>query len=190
MRSYLTCFTLVLLGLPVACDKDEAGKADAADATNPADTSEDVAPDGTAVEPDSTPDAAPEVDVIDTKPGLGIDYGATAPGATPRWESAAEDWMAIGWPSDRYRSGGHVKLTNMPQDVASLLKTYMTFGEDVLNGWGLNGAVYFEFQGVIDVATLPASKDSVAADSMIQLVDVSRASPAYFIRRDSRYDTG
>jgi len=177
MRLSVTCLSLVLLSLPVAaCGDDKAGKSDTSDVTP------DVAPD--TDEPDVGPDAnevdaAPEVEVIDTKPGLGIDYTTTAAGATPRWESAASDWMAIGWPSDRYRVDGHMKLTNMPENVASLLRTYMTFGEEVLNGWGLNGAVYFEFKGTIDPTTLPDAKSSTAADAMIQMVDVTRTSASY-----------
>jgi len=201
LEARVTGLAVLLLCLPIACGDDKDSKADGTDATNPPD----VAPDGdtgddaedvdtaTDVGPDVGPDTTPEVEVIDTKPGLGIDYGATAAGAMPRWESGAEDWMAIGWPSDRYLKDGHVKLDNMPQDVATLLKTYMTFGEDVLNGWGLNGSIYFEFQGTLDVATLPDAKASTAADAMIQLVDVTKSSAAYGARLPlvyEFYDTG
>jgi len=172
MRSTLTCL-MVFSCLPVAaCGDDKAGTPDTAD------TRDTSAGDSA---PDDVDDIAAEVEVV-VKPGLGIDYDATPPGATPRWDPSADDWMAVGWPSDRYRADGHVRLANMPRRVAALLDTYMDFGEDVLNGWGLNGAIYFELDGVVDVATLPSAADTMAADSTVQLVDVSPASAAYGTR--------
>ncbi len=157
----------------VGCDEDNKG--DVAPETT-ADVTAEVEPDVAA---EVEEDATPEAEIVDDKPGLGIDYGSTAPGATPRWDAAAEDWMAIGWPSDRFRKDGHVQLRNMPDDVSPLLIDYMVFGEAVLNGFGLNGSVYFEFEGAIDPTTLPGPDASRAEDAPIQLVNVSKGSPFY-----------
>lgn len=196
MRAMI-CFSLLLLALAPACGDDgETGAADTRDTVGPGDGTDDsdapdtMEPDGVdgadgidGTEEATIPDAddvADEIDVPVAGPGLGIDYGTTAAGATPRYDLEADDWMSVGWPSDRYRSeDGHVELTNMPRGVATLLLTFMAFGEDVLNGWGLNGSVYFELDGDLDPATLPSPEGSRAADSVIQLVNVSRSSPAY-----------
>lgn len=175
MRSILA-HLLVLCCLPtLACDSEDA----------PGDVAPDTAADTTTpeVEPDTVGDVADDADAdvevaIVDGPGLGIDYTLTPPGATPRWDLAADDWMSVGWPSDRFRAGGHVRLTNMPQRVAGLLKTYMAFGEEVLDGWGLNGAIYFELDGAIDPSALPAPEATLSADAPIQLVNVSATSAA------------
>jgi hypothetical protein len=106
-------------------------------------------------------------------PGLGIDYGATAPGAKPRFDLAAEGWMSVGWPSDRYRENGHVRLSNMPMGVAGLLDDYITFGEEVLDGFGLNGTVYFGFDADLEEAVLPSPEASMRPDAAVQMVNVS-----------------
>ncbi len=146
-----------------ACEADPAKIPDA-DTTGPSDA-------------DGVDDAAPDSDVAEVevveKPGLGIDYGTTEPGARPRFDLAAEDWMSVGWPSDRYREGGRIKLTNMPRGVAVLIETFIAFGEEVLDGFGLNGAIYVELDGALDVKTLPSTTDSMQPDSVIQLVNTT-----------------
>ena len=108
---------VAVLGVGSACS-DDPKSADAVDTVDTqADAVDSVEPEVDAVE-DGAGDAA-EVEVVE-KPGLGIDYGTTAAGAMPRFDLGAEDWMSVGWPSDRYRVDGHLKLTNMPQNVADL----------------------------------------------------------------------
>lgn len=184
MRAPLGALLLALTLAGPACDSDSGARdADTTTApdTQPDTTDEDTAPDTTVPDDTSAPDAGPDVEIADG-PGLGIDYDATPPGATPRYELGADDWMSVGWPSDRFRDGERVTLTNMPSRVAALLKTYMAFGEDVLNGWGLNGAIYFQLDGVVDPAALPAPETTLAADSPIQLVNVTASSPHYGTR--------
>ncbi|MFO0750692.1 MAG: hypothetical protein U1F43_34235 [Myxococcota bacterium] len=162
----------LLLALPVvACDDNT---------TTGKDTS--TPPDVTTEPPDTSGDTvsditAPDTDVADTapdKPGLGIDYGSTAAGAKPRFDLAGTDWMAIGWPSDHWRKAdGHVTLGNLPAGIAGLIDTYIAFGENVLDGFGLNGAVYFQLDQLVDPSTWPAPDDTTAPDSLVQLVDVS-----------------
>ncbi|HRE89949.1 MAG TPA: hypothetical protein PK095_12515, partial [Myxococcota bacterium] len=154
------CLTLVLAG----CDSDDP-KRDDTDTTQ-ADTEVD------AVEPDDGGDTGDTAEIAE-KPGLGIDYTTTAPGAKPRFDLAATDWMSVGWPSDRFLVDGRLTLTNMPRGVAPLLDDYMEFGEQVLDGFGLNGAIFFELDADIDVATLPSPESSRQKDSVIQFVNAT-----------------
>jgi len=176
MSSRQNLFALAALPFVVgaACDSDSETRKDTT-ATTATDTIDETAAEVAVTETED--DAAPEAEVAPPKPGLGIDYGATDPGATPRWDPTAGDWMSVGWPSDRWRtSAGGVKLSNMPVGVAPLLDTYIEFGEHVLDGFGLNTSVYFVFDRDLDVTTWPAPADTTAPESWIQLVDVTPGS--------------
>lgn len=170
LRSSLVA--LSALASLAACGDDKAG----------ADAVPDVAPDTATADVDdvagpdiaSTDATADDGDATPDKPGLGIDYGATAPGSKPRFDLAGTDWMAIGWPSDHWRKAdGHVTLGNWPTGIATLIDTYVAFGEDVLDGFGLNGAVYFQVAEPIDVATWPSPAATLAADAPVQMIDVT-----------------
>jgi hypothetical protein len=134
------------------------------------------APQADLVEPDRAPDAPPT-----EGPGLGIDYATTPPGATPRYEPQATDWMAVGWPSDRYRTaGGAVDLGNLPNPLdIDLLDDYLSIGLEALDGFGLNGCVYFELSGPLDLATLPTPAQTMEPAAPIRLVNVTPASPRF-----------
>lgn len=163
MPTLLSSSWIPLLLTPfIACDGDKK----TADTTEP-DT--DTSDTGVEVE-DTLPDTG--VEVVE-KPGLGIDYTSTAPGAKPRFDLVGNDWMSVGWPSNRFYTDGRVTLSNMPRGVAGLLDTYMDYGEEVLDGFGLNGAIYFELDQAIDTATLPVAADTMHEDSVIQLVNTT-----------------
>ncbi|MCC6620274.1 MAG: hypothetical protein IT385_03415 [Deltaproteobacteria bacterium] len=182
--SSLVSLVVVALLAGAGCDSDAGQQKDTA---QPTDTVEETSAD-TATAPEVDDDAALEAEVGPPKPGLGIDYGATPAGALPRWEPAADDWMAIGWPSDRWRtSAGGVTLSNMPRGVAPLIDTYIDFGEDVLDGFGLNTSVYFTFDRVLDVSGWPAPDDTTQAESWVQLVDVTPGSVHRGARIPLRY---
>jgi len=150
---------LLVLGAPLGCDADDAA---------PSDTVSDASP----------PDTSPPPDTVDPSPGLGIDYGATAPGATPRLEPGATDWLAVGWPSDRFRKAdGRLDLSALRFPGApGLLETYLDLGEDVLDGFGLNGAIYFQLDESLDPGTLPGPALTRSPTSPVQLVNVSPGS--------------
>ncbi|MCB9731647.1 MAG: hypothetical protein H6745_03315 [Deltaproteobacteria bacterium] len=178
MRIRLRLLPAVALSLAVAaCSTDDG-------ATTPKDTA--TAADADAAGPDGdtgddAADTAEPADTFDPSPGLGVDYTATPPGATPRFDLAATDWMSVGWPSDRYRGAdGHVDLENIRSDASPpLLDDYLALGEEALDGWGLNGGLYIGFDGPLDAATLPAPEASRDALSPLQLVNVSAGTARY-----------
>ena len=137
--------------------------------TNPAEVSPDIAL-------DTTPDVGP----TETGPGLGIDYTATEPGALPRYEPGSSDWTATGWPSDRYRDeNGQLDLTIFPNPGISLVMQYLAYGMVALDGYGLNGSIYFQLDGLLDMGSLPEAGASMDPLAVAQLVNVTPGSPRY-----------
>lgn len=163
--AWAMAFAIALLAIG-GCDSDPAvGPA--------ADT---AAPDADVVAADAT---APDADAVDPSPGLGIDYGQTAPGATPRFDAGASDWLATGWPTDRLVVDGRLDLSAFRGIAAGLFDTYLDLGERVLDGYSLNGAVYFELDDLLDAATLPAASATTSPTSVIQLVNATAGSPRF-----------
>ena len=108
--------------------------------------------------------------------GLAIDYSTTDPGATPRWDPQGATWTKVGWPSDYYRDAatGSVDLSNLPNpEDSDLLSAYLVHGMEVLDGFGLNGAVYFQLDSPLDQATLPAPEATTEPGAHLQLVNVT-----------------
>ncbi len=156
-----------------ACGGEDGAPADAttgdttsSDATTPADTT-----------PDPTETAAETTPVR----GLGIDWEAEASpkGAAPRYEPTSADYTATPWPTDRLRVNGHPTLSNFPNpDANPLIADYLAYGEEVLDGWSTNGAIFVQVAAAIDPTTLPsaaASRDDARAH--VQLVELGDASP-------------
>ncbi|MFT7578746.1 MAG: putative esterase [Myxococcota bacterium] len=148
-----------------------------------------VVNDDDTVVADSTVDSgvdsaeADVTDTVDNSPGLGIDYGSTDLGATPRYAPSDADWMAVGWPSDRYiDASGFIDLSRFPTNGSALVESYVALGEVSMDGFGLNSAVYIEFDRVIDVSTLPEAAATQPDTAVIQLVNVTSGSPAYDMR--------
>lgn len=184
-------FPMVCAGLLLGCPSDEDPEPEAPDevteASDDAD-SPDAGPDDIPVEDDGTvsddvPDLPPDIPPPppeETGPGLGIDWDAQPAGVTPRYEPGSDDWTALGWPNDRLRTeAGALKLDLFPNPGVALLTSYLDYGQEVLDGWGLNGSVYFQFDGGIDMASLPTAADSRDPLSVIQLVNVTPDTPRY-----------
>lgn len=123
-------------------------------------------------------DSGPEVW---TGPGLGIDYGSYEAGAAPRWEPQSADWSAIPWPNDMKRTAdGGVDLSDFPSNDVPLIEDYVALGGAVLDGWGLNGSVYFQLDDLIDTESLPEPQVTMNdPKATVQLVNVSKDSPRY-----------
>lgn len=138
-------------------------------------------PDGdvadTAAQDSAVTDTA--ADTTDPSPGLGIDYDATPAGATPRFAPEASDWTAVGWPNDRYLKEGHLDLSPFRGLTGGLFDTYLDLGEEVLDGFGLNGAVYFELDGTLDPETLPTAAETMAGTAHVQLVNATVGSERF-----------
>jgi|GEM_PF-315975 len=124
------------------------------------------------------PDATIEVD---EGPGLGIDYSTTGAGVTPRFELAGTDWLAIGWPTDRLLVDGKADLSSFPNpNDNALLQSYLDVGNAALDGWGLNSSVYFEFDGELDMTTMPSAVETQNDPAApLQLVNVTPTSPRF-----------
>ncbi|MCB9729091.1 MAG: hypothetical protein H6744_06810 [Deltaproteobacteria bacterium] len=167
------------LWLAAGCDggQDVGGDADASpgpDAALDAAASPDAGPD---VLPDAAPDTAPDT----SAPGLGLDYASLPAGATPRWDAAGADWTAVPWPNDMFRDAqGRVDLSRFPTDGNDLLQAYLTYGEEALDGFGLNGSIYVELSGPVDADALPEPQVTMNdPKAVVQLVDVSPDSLDY-----------
>ncbi|MGM0574691.1 MAG: alpha/beta hydrolase family protein [Myxococcota bacterium] len=176
-----TCTLLVLSTLllaPAACEGDGgAAFGPDADADDPGPDT--AAPD--AAGPDATvPDA--DAGPVDDQ-GLELDSDAPEPGVTPRWEPGGQGWTAVPWPNDMHRrADGTPRLNEVlgnPQDV-DLWEAYLTYGEEVLHGFGLNGAIFFELDGPVDMDALPAPEEAMDDPlAAVQLVNATPSSPRY-----------
>ncbi len=170
------------------------------DAAPEADAS--AAPDGAAAtdagpgpQPDVTIDAGgePASDATDASgsgippelggPGLGVDYEG-AGGPLPRYEPGAEDWTAVGWPTDRLRDAetGAIDLSGFPNPGIDLLDTYLAHGMETLDGWGLNSAIYIQLDAAPALDSLPTAAEAMQPDATVQLVNVTPGSPAWAAR--------
>ena len=133
-------------------------------------------------------DAGPPPPPPETGPGLGIDWDAVEPGATPDYDPDDNSWFAMGWPNDRYRKAdGHLDLSRIPNPGSDLVGQYLEHGEAVMDGFGLNGSVYFRFSDALDVASLPDVHASREPLSVVQLVNVTPGSPRYGERMPLRF---
>ncbi len=171
---------LVLVCWVVVCGcPDDPVDAPPADVGPLVDAGDTATIDGTEIDaPDSVdvPDPPP----AETGPGLGIDYENEAPGDQPRYDPESTDWSAVGWPNDMLRlEDGRVDLSIFPNPGSELLQGYLDLGEEILHGFGLNGGVYFEMYGIVDVESLPDPAGSTDSLSVVQLVNVTPDSARY-----------
>lgn len=200
------CGLIAMIALVAACSEETAttpSDASAADAAADVVTSEDGATPSDDVSSASDATSGPETvtstdtqspvddaesaaDVVapglpeETGPGLGIDWESVEATIVARYDPFATDWMARGWPNDVLRrEDGTVDLSNFPDPGIDLLASYLVAGSEVLDGWGLNGAIYAQIAGTVDMDALPSEADSTDPLSLIQLVNVSAASARY-----------
>ncbi len=170
------------LALLSGCDKDEDPVPVPDDVVDAVDAEEATETDDPPADLEDVEDA--EVGWSESGPGLGLDYDEEPAGGTPRFEPDADDWLAVGWPTDRLRGpDGHPDLSVFPDVGSELLAVYLEEGEKALDGYGLNGAVYFQLDIPVDVARLPGPADTTDPLSVVQLVNVTPASAEYGARR-------
>jgi predicted esterase len=163
---------LLSLGLAAGggCDGGGSGSADGdlgvlADVADVSDAAGDAGSDA------SDTQVAPDVSV----PGLGLDYASLPVGATPRFEPDGSDWTSVPWPTDRRRKAdGHLDLSRFPAEGNDLLLAYLAYGEEALDGFGLNGSIYVELDAALDTAVLPEPQVTMNdPKAVVQLVDVT-----------------
>jgi hypothetical protein len=123
-------------------------------------------------------------------PGLGIDYDATEAGRTPRYELEGEGFTALPWPHDSLRNeSGGPDLLVFPNPGNAVLDSYVEYGHEVLTGFGTNGAIYFAWDGALDMDALPDEQTTMHdAKAIVQLVNVSEGSPRYDERMPLQFD--
>lgn len=116
-----------------------------------------------------TADASSET----TQTGLGIDYGEG--GVSARYEPAATDFLATPWPTDRLLVDGRPDLSSFPNPSGTpLISDYIAYGEETLDGWGRNGAIYFQVTGPLDASTLPTAETALSdPKATVQLIDAT-----------------
>ena len=146
---------------------------DVADVTPPP---QEVVPTDPGIEEIGPP--VPDTTPIETGPGLGIDWEASPKGATARYEPESPDWTAMGWPNDRRRlPDGHLDLASFPSPGDTLLDGYLTYATEALEGFGLNGSIYFQLGGAPDLSSLPSAEQSRKPKALAFLVAVTTGSP-------------
>lgn len=172
MRPFLSRTMLLLsaFGLVAGCGSS--------DGPAPADPLE--IPQGLDAAPDAQDGAAQDVPDPDV-PGLGVDWRDVEPGGLPRYELDGEDWTAIPWPNDLARNEqGLPDLTRLPDPGNSMWEDYLAYASEVMEGFGLNGSIYFQFDRPIDMESLPDELDSmVNPKAIVQLVNVTAGSTRY-----------
>ncbi len=167
---------VAVMMMTVGCSDDPSPAQDTSEDDGTSDVVGDVV--GTDTEDDVMLDTAAPVTLDDgDSPGLGIDYGAGV--VAPLWEPDGDSWTRVGWPSNRDLVDGRVTLERFPQNGTQLLATYVEYGSTILDGFGLNGAIYFQLNGALSVESLPRADASTAPTSAVQLVDVTKDSPEY-----------
>lgn len=134
--------------------------------------------DGGARGPDaSLPDAAsPDAATPDTAaPDAVAADSVVEPPTAVVYDPSSEAWLATPWPSDRHREAdGTLRLDMLPFPVGvPPIPTYLAYAAEVLDGFGLNGAIYFAFDGPLDPATLPDPRGSTDPDATLQLVHLT-----------------
>ncbi len=122
-------------------------------------------------------------DLDDTTPasmvgGLGIDYALVESNAIARYDvdaaDSGTDLFAAPWPSNRLLVDGKVTLSGFPNPGVELINTYLEYGEQALDGFGRNSAIYFGLEAPIDLSSLPsaeAAKDDPLATVQLVAVD-------------------
>jgi hypothetical protein len=181
--------SVAFLGLMLGCPSP-----DVASDVSVEDVGTDVGPPTDAVETDLFTDVSQPDSGVDTSitqgPGLGIDYAASEAGIEARYEPSSDEWTSTGWPSDRYRTeDGRVDLSNFPNPGTDLLDLYLDYGEEVLDGFGLNSAIYVQFDGFLDPESLPKPEETLDPLGLVQLINVDPTSPTFGARRPLTFRT-
>jgi hypothetical protein len=131
--------------------------------------------------PGDLQDAQPDTPDGTSQPS-DTDYGEG--GVAVRYEPASRDFLATPWPTDRLLIDGHPDLSTFPNpDDNTLIRDYIAYGREVLDGWGRNGSVYFALSGPIDETTLPPTEVTLRDPrATVQLINATPRSPRYLER--------
>jgi len=118
------------------------------------------------------------------------------PATLPSPPTLTQDFYALPFPNDlRIEADGTIDLSAYPRRDG-LLTEYVDDVDQDIRGFGMNGGIYFRFDGEVDPASFPADTNAtLAADATAYIVDVTKGSPTYGQRRpvlvhylDMQYD--
>jgi len=95
-------------------------------------------------------------------------------------ELDGDNWFNHPWPSDFRKEGSAIRLDGMPNPRQSpLLKKYFDQLRGKVDGFSLNAAGYFSFEGPLDESSLPKDeRSSLDPTSTLQLIDIDDKSPS------------
>lgn len=113
---------------------------------------------------------------------VGAIAACSSPPANPIWEPAnlSTDFFALPFPSDaRVDAAGHPDVSLFPDAGKLLVRRYLDAIATNVVGFGRNSAIYFRFDGGLDLDALPSPAASTEADGGVQLINVDEASPNY-----------
>ena len=174
--SVLPLALLLLATLAPACSEDSASQ--------PAPVA-DVA--GTGATPDGPAAADASAGDIATAPDPGPAEDTTPPEdipPPPPVVAVAElggAFFDLPYPSDlRRTAAGRLDLTGFPNPSSNpILTSYVTYANEVLDGFSLTPAITFRFSGALKVQAMPTGPDTRSETSALQLLDVTPESPTY-----------
>ncbi|MBX2800830.1 MAG: hypothetical protein KTR31_24325 [Myxococcales bacterium] len=108
--------------------------------------------------------------------GTAEDVGPVCSGAVLR---DGDTTFSRPFPSDDLRVDGRPSYAGFPRSELPLVQSFLSAAERH-TGWSPYGTLYLPLQGPVDTELLPASRaDSIEADSLLQLVDVTEGSPTF-----------
>jgi pimeloyl-ACP methyl ester carboxylesterase len=120
-------------------------------------------------------------DVVDESPPP--EYPSSGVMARFDLEATAEDFFAYPYPSDlRLNETGGPDLASFPTERAAgtLLEDAIQVSEETLVGFSNVPTVYFTFEGPLDPASFPTTREeTIADDAAMYLLDVDADSPWY-----------
>lgn len=96
---------------------------------------------------------------------------------SPGWDMAGK-FYDFPFPSDlRVTADGRPDLTSFPDGNNKFARFYLDQFSEILNGFGLNGAIYFQSTQPLDATVFPTPEESTGPDASIFLINVDPGSP-------------
>ncbi|RLU04153.1 MAG: hypothetical protein D9N11_00485 [Ketobacter sp.] len=104
-------------------------------------------------------------------------------GTGPRMDWGANDYFGFPWPNDlRRNEAGNIDIQGFPGTQNLLLKSVLEQGVPYMHGFGTNSGVIFQFNGPLELASLPTAVTSLEDGAPVMLVNLSPESPNYLQR--------
>ena len=98
----------------------------------------------------------------------------------PEAEPAETGLARIPWPSEIYRDGEQLKLNGLRRGTGGLLNMLIDSLEAETRGFGTSASLYLSFTGPPELELLPKDpRESLAPDSLLQLINLEPSSPHY-----------